>query len=289
MVWTVAFGETLPPEHRRPLRFAPVAEGFRAVVRTPVTRWVTVAQVFISGAFFIWLGNAQPVIEPPDPQRVDRYCWKNPLAVITEKPMAIRWKDAERMREAANALRLTAQDLHKLGVIDRIIKVNDDEAYRIWEEEIGFPTERLFRLGKGDNYWSMGPTGPNGPCSELHYDMAPPEGRLRTPEPVVRSGVEPDPPPPQRKPVLRTWWLWTKMSTATTPAHTGTTPTIKMVAATTTTTTTTRNGSSTRSKWTSIRNSCSIIITIVTTTTRMTIASTMAAATAAADSEVVER
>jgi len=64
----------------------------------------------------------------------------------------------------------------------------DDEAYRIWEEEIRIPTDRLFRLGKSDNYWSMGPTGPNGPCSELHYDMAPPDGRLRTPEEVELGG-----------------------------------------------------------------------------------------------------
>jgi alanyl-tRNA synthetase len=65
---------------------------------------------------------------------------------------------------------------------------DDDEAYRIWEEEIGIPTDRLFRLGKKDNYWAMGDTGPNGPCSELHYDMKPPKGRLRTPEEVERGG-----------------------------------------------------------------------------------------------------
>lgn len=61
--WTVVFGETLAPEHRRPLRFTPIVDGFRAVVRTPVTRWVMVSQVFITGAFFIWLGSAQPVID----------------------------------------------------------------------------------------------------------------------------------------------------------------------------------------------------------------------------------
>ncbi len=61
--WTVVFGETLAPEHRRPLQFSPIVDGFRAVVRTPVTRWVMVSQVFITSAFFIWLGSAQPVID----------------------------------------------------------------------------------------------------------------------------------------------------------------------------------------------------------------------------------
>jgi alanyl-tRNA synthetase len=66
--------------------------------------------------------------------------------------------------------------------------LDDDEAHDIWEKEIGFPKERIYRLGERDNYWSMGPTGPNGPCSELHYDMEPPEGRLRTPEEISETG-----------------------------------------------------------------------------------------------------
>lgn len=65
---------------------------------------------------------------------------------------------------------------------------DDDEAHRIWEEETDVRKEQIFRLGKADNYWSMGDTGPNGPCSELHYDMKPPEGRLRTPEEVELGG-----------------------------------------------------------------------------------------------------
>jgi alanyl-tRNA synthetase len=47
----------------------------------------------------------------------------------------------------------------------------DDEAYRIWSEDIGVPPGRIFRYGKKDNYWSMGETGPCGPCSELHWDL----------------------------------------------------------------------------------------------------------------------
>ncbi|MEM1334070.1 MAG: Bcr/CflA family efflux MFS transporter [Actinomycetota bacterium] len=63
MVWTVRFGETLRPEHRRPLQLAPIVDGLRTVVATRVTRWIALAQVFITAAFFIWLGSAQPVID----------------------------------------------------------------------------------------------------------------------------------------------------------------------------------------------------------------------------------
>ncbi len=46
----------------------------------------------------------------------------------------------------------------------------DDEAYRIWNEEIGIPEERLVRLGEDDNWWAAGPVGSCGPCSEIYYD-----------------------------------------------------------------------------------------------------------------------
>ncbi len=45
----------------------------------------------------------------------------------------------------------------------------DDEAFEIWNKEIGIPTERIFRFGKGDNFWEHG-AGPCGPCSEIYYD-----------------------------------------------------------------------------------------------------------------------
>jgi alanyl-tRNA synthetase len=48
---------------------------------------------------------------------------------------------------------------------------DDDEAYRIWEEEIGIPSERIVRLGEKDNFWAMGDTGPCGPCSEILIDQ----------------------------------------------------------------------------------------------------------------------
>ena len=47
----------------------------------------------------------------------------------------------------------------------------DDEAADIWENVIGLPKERILRLGKKDNFWAMGETGPCGPCSEIHYDQ----------------------------------------------------------------------------------------------------------------------
>ncbi|ECW0139325.1 alanine--tRNA ligase [Salmonella enterica subsp. salamae] len=53
----------------------------------------------------------------------------------------------------------------------------DDEAYEIWEKEVGIPRERIIRIGdnKGapyasDNFWQMGDTGPCGPCTEIFYD-----------------------------------------------------------------------------------------------------------------------
>ena len=46
---------------------------------------------------------------------------------------------------------------------------NDDEAFEIWNKEIGVPAERIFRFGKSDNFWEHG-SGPCGPCSEIYYD-----------------------------------------------------------------------------------------------------------------------
>ena len=46
----------------------------------------------------------------------------------------------------------------------------DDEAYDIWAKEIGLPDEKIIRISTSDNFWSMGDTGPCGPCSEIFYD-----------------------------------------------------------------------------------------------------------------------
>ena len=49
------------------------------------------------------------------------------------------------------------------------IYLEDDEAFEIWNKEIGIPAERIFRFGKEDNFWEHG-AGPCGPCSEIYYD-----------------------------------------------------------------------------------------------------------------------
>ncbi len=50
---------------------------------------------------------------------------------------------------------------------------SDDEAEKIWHEQVGVPMERIQRLGDKDNFWQAGDTGPCGPCSEIHYDRGP--------------------------------------------------------------------------------------------------------------------
>ena len=49
------------------------------------------------------------------------------------------------------------------------IYVDDDEAFDIWNKEVGVPADRIFRFGKEDNFWEHG-SGPCGPCSEIYYD-----------------------------------------------------------------------------------------------------------------------
>ena len=49
------------------------------------------------------------------------------------------------------------------------IYLDDDEAFKIWNEDVGIPKEKIVRMGKEDNFWEHG-LGPCGPCSELYYD-----------------------------------------------------------------------------------------------------------------------
>ncbi|KZN42121.1 alanine--tRNA ligase [Pseudoalteromonas luteoviolacea] len=46
----------------------------------------------------------------------------------------------------------------------------DEEAYDIWANQVGVPAEKIIRIDTSDNFWSMGDTGPCGPCSEIFYD-----------------------------------------------------------------------------------------------------------------------
>ena len=55
------------------------------------------------------------------------------------------------------------------------IYLDDDEAFEIWNKDIGIPADRIFRFGKEDNFWEHG-AGPCGPCSEVYYDRGPEHG-----------------------------------------------------------------------------------------------------------------
>ncbi|HEY3309287.1 MAG TPA: alanine--tRNA ligase [Desulfuromonadaceae bacterium] len=56
------------------------------------------------------------------------------------------------------------------------VYTDDDEAADIWHLQEGVPHERIFRFGEKDNFWSMGDTGPCGPCTEIFYDQGPQAG-----------------------------------------------------------------------------------------------------------------
>ena len=62
---------------------------------------------------------------------------------------------------------------------------DDDDAHRLWREVAGVPPDRIYRLGEKDNFWSMGDTGPCGPCSEVLYD----QGRAMACGPDCAIGV----------------------------------------------------------------------------------------------------
>ena len=71
-----------------------------------------------------------------------------------------------------------------LGIpVERLVVTifeDDDEAWRIWRDQVGLPEERIFRFGEKENFWpasapSKGPNGPCGPCSEIYFDWNPGE------------------------------------------------------------------------------------------------------------------
>ena len=69
------------------------------------------------------------------------------------------------------------------------VYLDDDEAHDLWHRNIGVPADRIVRFGEKDNFWSMGDTGPCGPCSEILIDRGPEFGCDR---PDCRVGCECD-------------------------------------------------------------------------------------------------
>lgn len=65
----------------------------------------------------------------------------------------------------------------------------DDEAAEIWHTEQGVPKDRIYRFGEKDNFWSMGDTGPCGPCSEIFIDRGPEHGCKK---PTCKMGCDCD-------------------------------------------------------------------------------------------------
>ena len=77
---------------------------------------------------------------------------------------------------------------------------NDEESYQLWRERQNIPEHKIFRLGREDNFWQMGDTGPCGPCSEIYYDLGGKgfglgkngPDKIRRPKPGRESHVLPD-------------------------------------------------------------------------------------------------
>jgi len=67
----------------------------------------------------------------------------------------------------------------KMGLREEQLAVSvfqeDDEAFDLWRDRMGLPESKIYRLDEKENFWSMGDTGPCGPCSEIHFDFGRPE------------------------------------------------------------------------------------------------------------------
>lgn len=59
----------------------------------------------------------------------------------------------------------------KKDILSVSVFKEDDEAAKLWKKETGIPDSKIFRMGEEDNFWSGGPTGPCGPCSEIYADL----------------------------------------------------------------------------------------------------------------------
>ena len=84
------------------------------------------------------------------------------------------------------------------------VHLDDDEAFRIWRDQVGVPEERIYRYGDSDNWWGpAGTEGPTGPCSEIHFDGGAEKGCGPMVEPEIltelfrkeRDGADPGPVP----------------------------------------------------------------------------------------------
>ncbi|HEX8781181.1 MAG TPA: alanine--tRNA ligase [Nocardioides sp.] len=82
------------------------------------------------------------------------------------------------------------------------VYADDPEADALWQQVTGLPTERILKLGKKENYWSMGVPGPGGPCSEILYDRGPAYGPDFDP-----SALGPDMPVELEDRLLEIWNL----------------------------------------------------------------------------------
>ncbi|MFW6140177.1 MAG: alanine--tRNA ligase [Acidobacteriota bacterium] len=65
----------------------------------------------------------------------------------------------------------------------------DEEAFQIWKKNIGLSDEKIFYMGKEENYWSMGDTGPCGPCSEIHFQSIK-DLKNKDPKVLIETGSE---------------------------------------------------------------------------------------------------
>lgn len=66
---------------------------------------------------------------------------------------------------------------------------DDEEAFQVWNKNIGLSKDKIFYMGKEENYWSMGDTGPCGPCSEIHYQSVK-DLKNKDPKILIETGSE---------------------------------------------------------------------------------------------------
>ena len=94
-------------------------------------------------------------------------CWATSPLAITSKNEAIHW--AWEFLTSPEWVGLDPNRLYPSVFAGNETTPADDEAFRIWNKEIGVPADHIFKFGKEDNFWEHG-SGPCGPCSEIYYD-----------------------------------------------------------------------------------------------------------------------